>query len=429
MLILPCAGVVAEDLVDVFRMSETSDPVYQQSVANYNAVREAKPQARAQLLPVISFSANTVDNHQEIQAGGGAISNVGKFDFNTHRWQLDLTQPVFRYDRLLALGQADSQIQQAQAELNSAYQDLIVRVSENYFNVLAAIDDLTFARAEKISLGEALEQAKQSFDVGLTAITDLQEAQAGYDRAVANVIAAENAVDNSREALREVAGSYLPLLAPLREEITLAGPTPEVIEEWTRISQEQNMQVIAAKHQLEVARQETRIQNSGHLPTLDIVGSRSFDATGGAFGGRDIDNRSIGLEVNIPLFQGGLVTSQTREAYQRYNQTFELLEQRYRAAQRLTREAYLAVISGISLVKALAQAIVSSRAALEATQAGFEVGTRTAVDVVDAQRTLALNQRDHARARYDYLLNSLRLKQAAGTLTPEDLQGINSWLE
>ena len=421
-----CKNTVAVDLVEVYQIAESSDPVYSQSLAAYEATLEAKPQARALLLPTVSLNARTTSNDQNISTATG--TSPGEIQFNTHGYSLDISQPVFHYDRYLSLQQADAQIQQAQSELDAAQQDLIIRVAERYFTALAAIDNLNFVQAEKVSLARQLEQAKQRFDVGLIAITDVQEAQAGYDQSVANEILAENLINNTREALREVSGIYFTDLASLGETMPLVTPQPDVIDEWTQISQEQNLQVIAAKSQLEIARQEIKIQQSGHLPTLDIVANKGYSSDGGRFGGAKIHSTAIGLELNVPLFEGGLVNSRTREAHSLYNQAFQRLEEVYRAAQRQTREAYLGVISGISQVKALAQSVISSESALEATQAGFEVGTRTTVDVVASQRALLQTKRDYARARYDYILNTLRLKQAAGTLAPDDLQEINTWL-
>ena len=426
-LLICTTSARAVDLVQVYAQAEASDPLYKQAIAAYNAVRESKPQAWAQLMPVLSLNAHTASNDQDISTAGlGASGEVG---FNRHGYSLDLAQPVFRYDRFLALGQADSQIQQAEAQLNAAQQELIVRVSERYFEVLAAIDNLDFVRAEKISLQRQLEQAKQLFDVGLIAITDVQEAQAGYDRSAANEILAENLIENTREALREVTGEYQTGLILLGENMPLVSPQPEIIDEWSRISQEQNMQVIAAKYELETARQNINIQRSGHLPSLDLVARKGYESSGGRFGGTQVQDTSIGLELNVPLFQGGLVNSLTREARDLYDQALERLEQQLRAAQRQTRDAYLGVVSGISQVKALNQAVTSSQTALQATEAGFEVGTRTTVDIVASQRALLQSKRDYARARYDYILNTLRLKQAAGTLAPDDLKEINSWLE
>lgn len=425
---LATVSVTAADIVEIYNLAEGSDPVYRQAQASYQATLETRPQARSQLLPQVSLNANTSSNDQDISTSSG-FGGSGEIGFNSHGYSLDISQPVFHFDRWLNLKQADSIIQQAQADLDSALQDLIVRVAERYFNVLAAQDNLDFARAEKTALARQLEQAQQRFEVGLTAITDVQEAQAGYDRSVANEILAENEIDNTREALREITGDYIIQLAPLGESMPLVKPQPAVIEDWTELSQEQNLQVIAAKNRLEAARQEIKIQQSGHLPTLDLVASKGFNSSGGRFGGTQTHSEAIGLELSVPLFQGGLVNSQTREARHLYDQALEQLEQQFRQAQRQTRESYLGVISGISQVKALNQSVISSESALQATEAGFEVGTRTAVDVVASQRVLLQAKRDYARARYDYLLNTLRLKQAAGTLAPEDLNEINKWLE
>ena len=417
----------AADLADVYAMALTNDPQYKQAQSSFSATLETKPQARALLFPDISLSANTATNDQDIDTAGFGAS--GEVDFNTHGYSLDLRQPIFHYDRFLSLSQADSQIQQAQAELDFAHQDLIIRVSERYFNVLAAMDNLEFVRGEKRSLSRQLEQANQRFEVGLTAITDVQEAQAGYDRAVANEISAENLLDNTREALREVTGEYIDMLSPLGDAMALVEPTPNEIDTWTDISREQNLQVIATKYSLETTRKEIDIQRAGHLPTVDLVANHGFNSTGGRFGGTDVDFTAIGLELNVPIFEGGAVNSRVRESEHRYTEAMQRLEQQYRAAQRQTREAYLGVISGISQVKALKQALISTETALQATQAGFEVGTRTAVDVVASERATLEAKRDYARARYDYIGNSLELKRAAGTLSPDDVDKINSWLD
>ena len=420
--------VIANDLVDAYSLARGSDPTYQAAIAEYRATLETKPQARSQLLPTISFSADGATNQQDVDTDS-PLGDVGKIDFESYGYSLDLNQPVFRYDRFLALKQADSEIKGAQARLDAAEQDLMIRISERYFDVLAALDDLKFANAEKKALKRQLEQAEQRFEVGLIAITDVQEARAGYDRSVATQIVAVNNVANTREALREVTGEYIELLAPLGEEMPLVSPQPEDIEEWTRRSQEQNRQVEASRQDLEVARQNIKIEKSGHLPTVDLFASKGFDSSGGRFGTTETDAAVIGLELNMPLFEGGLVTSRTREAHERYNQAYQELERAYREAQRQTRESYLGVISGISQVKAFQQAVVSNETALEATEAGFEVGTRTAVDVITVQRALLEALRNYARSRYDYILSILRLKQAAGTLSPEDLRAVNQWLE
>lgn len=417
---------IAADLLDVYDMAINSDPQYRQVAAAKLATLEQYPQALSQLLPSINLSANTRTNDQDISTQG--FGEQGDIEFNSHGWSLDIRQPLFRLDRFIQLRQASSHIKQADAELTAAQLDLIVRVAENYFNVLAAKDNLEFAYVAKRSLGRQLEQAKQRFEVGLTAITDVQEAQAGYDMAVAEEIEARNNVDNNSEELREITGSYPAEFSALGEFLPLARPEPDDIDAWTEISLQQNLDIIAALSAIETARKEIKVQQSGHLPTLDLVGRRNYIRSGGRFGAIQIHSSMIGLELNVPIFQGGLVSSRTRESRQRLEEQLQRLEQVRRQAQRLTRQAYLGVISGISRVKALKQAVISSETALQATEAGFEVGTRTAVDVVASERATSQSRRNYAQARYDYILNTLRLKRSAGILSLEDLANINHWL-
>lgn len=419
----------ATDLLDTYALAEGSDPIYQEARANYRATLESKPQARAQLLPQIGLSASTFRNQQDITTGGpDTFGGAGEVEFTSRAYSLDLRQPLFRAPEYQQYQQADSIVKRADAELRAARQDLILRVAEAYFDVLAAEDNLEFARAEKRSLEQQLEQAEQRFEVGLTAITDIREAEAGYDSAVAQVIEAENAVDNAREALRELTGQYVSELNELNDEIPLVKPEPADIDEWTSRSQEQNINITAAEFALETADKEIDVQKAGHLPTLDLVASTGYDKTGGRFGSTRTHADAIGLELNVPLFSGGATTSRTREARDLYDASLQRLHATRRNAQSLTRQSYLGVISGISRIEALKKAVVSNETALEATNAGFEVGTRTAVDVVAAERALSDARRNLARARYDYIINTLRLKQAAGILSDQDLALVNRWL-
>lgn len=426
-LLLVSVNCFAEDLLSVYKLAEKNDPTYLQEVASYNATLEARPQAVSQLLPNVNLSANTTRLDQDISVGN-AFGNGGEVDFNRRGYSLNITQPIFRRDRFIALNQADSEIKQAEAELAAAQQDLIVRITERYFDILSAKDNLEFAQAEVKSLSRQLEQANQRFEVGLSAITDVQEAKAGYDLAVAQEILAQNTIDNAQEAMRELTGDYVSGFETLGDAMALVKPEPAAIESWTETSLEQNLGMVAAREAAETARTEIKRQSAGHYPTLDLVGSHGYDSSGGRFGATKTHTSSIGLELNIPIFSGGLVSSQTREAHENYNVAMHALEQARRSAQRLTREAYLGVISGISQVNALKQAVVSSETALEATEAGFEVGTRTAVDVVASQRTTSEARRNYSQAKYDYILDTLRLKQAAGTLSSGDLELVNSWL-
>ncbi|MCI0400558.1 MAG: TolC family outer membrane protein [Gammaproteobacteria bacterium] len=418
-------GLFAADLVEVYQLAYQSDPEFQRVQAARQATLEVLPQARAQLLPSLGFSANTSQHAQDIETAQLAGTS-GEVDFNNYGYSLDLTQPVFHRDRFIQLNQADSQIKQADADVAAALQDLIVRTAERYYNVLAAIDNLEFVRAEKRSLQRQLDQARQRFDVGLIAITDVKEAQAGYDGAVAREIGAENLLDNTREQLREITGEYFTELAPLTPDLPLLAPEPPNIDEWTQTALDQNLQVIASRYAVDTAREEIGRQSAGHFPTLDLVANQSYFSQGGRFSS-ETTNASVGLEFNMPIFQGGEVNSLTRQARAQYQEALDQLEQDRRSAQRATRESYLGVIANISGVKALQLTVESQETALQATNAGFEVGTRTAVDVVVSERQLLEARRDLARARYNYILEALRLKRAAGTLSPEDVAHFNRY--
>lgn len=428
LLYLPVMATVhAADLMDAYKLAQESDPQYRQVAANKRAVEESKPQAYSQLLPSIGIDANNYYRKQDVSGSSGF--GLGNFSYSTRGANVNLRQPIFHWDRFLQITKANNSIKQADAELTLAQQQLIVRVAQAYFNALAAHDNLEFARAEKRALGRQLEQTKQRFDVGLTAITDVQEAQAGFDRAVAQEIAAENDIDNTREAMREITGQYIDNLKRLSDKMPLVKPKPADINAWTDIALQENLDVIAAQRAVDQSREEVDIQQSGHYPTLDLVSQYGYDRNGGRFGFTSTRGGAIGVELNVPIYQGGYVNSKTREAQQRLQEQLERLEQARRQAHRSTRESYLGVISGISQIKALNQAVISSETALQATQAGFEVGTRTAVDVVASERATYQSKRDYARARYNYLINTLQLKLASGTLSTDDLAQINTWLK
>lgn len=428
MITLFATSAGAADLAAVLDQAITTDPEYREAQANALAVAEGVPQAKASaFLPEIQLNGTLGRVRQDITlvdsfGQDGVVYYWGK------QYRATLTQPVIRFDRYIALGQADKRLQQARYELDAARQALIVRVAERYFDVLAAQDNLDFATAEKQSLQGQLEQAQQRFEVGLIAITDVQEAQAGFDRAIANEIVAENELDNAREALRETTEVYYDKLARLGEGINLEPPDPTDIDTWTETAIEQNLEVAAARIASDIAFEEIKVQRAGHYPTLDLNGTHSYNEQGGRFGSSETHQSDITLELNVPFYEGGSVVSRTRQARHEYTAALERLEQARRSVFRETRQAYLGVIAQISTVKALSQAVLSSETAVDSTTAGFEVGTRTAVDVVDAQRELFQAKRDFSRARYDYIVDVLRLKQAAGTLVAEDLNIANSWL-
>jgi outer membrane protein len=443
------------DLVTVYQKALQNDPQIREADANRLASRESKPQALAALLPQINASGGlerSESSGSSTFADVDALNNVqivtrdSDTDIDTTQWQVQLRQTVFRWDQWSALKRADAAVAQAEADYQAAQQGLIQRTAQRYFDVLAAQDTVDAAEATLEAFSRQLEQADKRFEVGLIAITDVQEARAAHDAAAAAVIAAKRSLSTAQELLRELTGeSYDSLAAPV-EELPLNSPDPASEEQWVQAALDQNLSVISARLATDIAKQDVSIARSGHLPTIDVVASRSeFEDTGDqtitnpAVGpiperrtvspaDRDSTNDVIGVQVTVPIYSGGGTSSRVRQRVYLHRAARERLERANRETERATRDAYLGVLSEISRVKALRQALESSKTALQATEAGFEVGTRTTVDVLLARRQLFEAQTNYSRSRYDYILNLLQLQLAAGTLDKTDLDAINASL-
>lgn len=424
-LTLLSSSALADDLLTVYKASIQNDPLFRAAKAEYSAVLETKNLSIAALLPSISASAHFTESDDESIA---TLTTTNKYDSNGY--SINLTQPLYRHENFVGLNQADAQVAQAAANFKNAKQDLILRVVSQYFSVLAAEDDLAFAKAERTSIREQLVQTEQRFNVGLIAITDVHEAQARFDQAVARAIVAENTLAISHETLREITAKDHPSLASLSTKNPLVKPEPADINHWVQTANSQNALLISSRKNVSVASAEVSRKNAGHFPTLDLTASHSYTEYGDDAPSslRERNSNSISLQLNVPLYQGGAVNSLTRAAAFRLTQAKELLELQKRATERQTRNSFLSVIANISQVKALKQALASSKVALEATQAGFEVGTRTAVDVLDSQRELFGARRDYAQVRYNYVIETIRLKYAAGTLSVLEIEQLNPWL-
>lgn len=424
-VLLGAGPACADDLATVYRQALAADPQYLAASAEHRAALEVKPQSRAGLLPEVGLGGTVTRDSYDPRSGGPTTYATNKL------YTISLTQPLFHRERFIQLKQADSRIAQADATFTAAQQDLILRVANAYFDILGSRNNLAFVQADKAALTRTLDQAQQRFEVGLAAITDKLKAQAAYDIAVSDEITAEQQLADAHEALRELTGSMPETLALLGEHIPLQAPEPADQDQWVRSAIEQNPLMLAAQAAAETAKQEIQVQNSGHFPALDLTADYSYrDSNFGGLTSTPLERNdgSVGLQLNLPLYQGGAVTSRTREQRQRYEQAREVQEQQYRATERQTRDNYRGVVSGISRVNALEVAIESNQKAYEAAKSGFDVGTRDIVDVLDAQRELLRARRDHARSRYDYLLSTLRLKQAAGILAEDDLMQINAML-
>ena len=418
----------AEDLMTIYRQAKRSDPVLKQSQAAYSASQELKPEARAALLPSISASAGYDREYQKWSPVGPSILQPGSDNFTNWNYGIQLTQPLFHYSSLVLLKQADARIGQAAAEQAAAEQNLMIRAAQRYFDTLSAMDDLRYAKADEEAIKRQLDQARQRYKVGLIASTDVQEAKARYDLARARVIAAENGLANAKEALRELTGSEHGTLAELGREVPLKKPDPENVSAWEGKAQQQNWQLAAAKKAAQVAMENIRVQRGGHYPTLDLVGQYGKQNSGGGYLPLDTNTASLGLQVNVPIYQGGGVNAKVSQAQYQYTGAEQKLEEVRRTVIRKTTDSYRGIESSILRVEALKQALASTQSALKATEAGYQVGTRTIVEVLNAQQERFGAERDYLKSQYNYLLNTLRLKQAAGTLSEDDLRLINSLL-
>jgi outer membrane protein len=431
----------AASLLEIYQQALQSDPAIHEAEARRLAALESKPQARGVLLPQISIDGAYTKSERsgpttQFNPETGELEVFdATIETDTEFWGATLRQTVFRWDQIIGLRRADKTVARAEAVREAAQQDLIIRVAQRYFDVLAAEDRLRSIHADRQAIARQLEQAKQRFEVGLIAITDVQESQAAYDQAVANEIAAKRALATSREFLREITGQHVANLSAPKEDMPLISPKKSE-REWVDLSLSQNLNLVASRIDEKLARDEISFRRTGHYPTLDLV-VRSTESTSDqtvstALGSQTDSltnpNDSIALQLSLPLFAGGATSSRVREAVYLHRAAREQLQRVTRETERAARDSYLGVRAEKSRVDALKQAVASSQTALEATQAGFEVGTRTIVDVLNSQFTLYRAITNYEQARYDYLLNVLRLKQAGGTLQVQDLEMIDQFL-
>ena len=423
-LLLACGqSLRAEDLLDIYELALQNDPQLQIAEASYLAAIELLPQARSRRNPQVFFNANGERRESD-------NSIVGENTIDTLGYSLNLTQTLYDNEVAGNIKAAEANSAAALARLESVRQAVAIRVAEAYFAILAAHDNVDFAYAERTAIERQLEQAQKRFEVGLIAITDVQEAKARYDSSEAQAILAENILENAYQALVVITGDpSVASLDRLERKLDLSLPDPANPEAWVDLALKNNRDLIAAQQDLNVARFERDKRNRRGYPVVDLYASYEDEDTDSELIGEfDQQDVIVGIEMVIPLYTGGRITAEQAEAEAQLvaAQNNTLLQSRL-ATQR-SRIAYLDVVSGISQVNALRQSLESSNVALEATQAGFEVGTRTSIDVLVSLRETYLAERDFASSRYQYLLNKLRLKQAADILVLDDLIEVNSLL-
>ncbi|WP_423198164.1 MULTISPECIES: TolC family outer membrane protein [unclassified Cupriavidus] len=418
----------AADLLQVFRDAQSNDAQFASARAQLLATRERLPQARAGLLPNVAGSAGStrskVDQHAPVEAD--------RF-INNSLWALQLTQPLFRWDRWETYKQGELASLAGEVSFLQAQLDLITRASQAYFDVLAAQDNLYLAQAQKKAIGEQLEQAKRNFEVGTSTITDANDAQARYDLATSTEIAAQSALEVSRATLQQITGKPVDELLGLRPQAQIPGPVPADVNAWASQAEQSNPQVSLANYNLETAERETSKARGGHLPSVDLVASYGYtNATGTQ---TQIVNQAarynssqVGVQLTIPIFAGGAIQSRVRETLALADRAAADLEFARRTAAQNARQTYSGVYNGLAQVKALEAAERSALSAVESNQLGYEVGVRINIDVLNAEAQLFQTRRDLSKARYDTIMNGLRLKASTGVLSEDDVVQINTLL-
>jgi outer membrane protein len=464
-LCLSAIPAPAADLMAVYQRALQNDPQLREAEATRLAALEAKPQALSALLPQLTGngliskerdtgSQNTTQSVSLPPCGpqvpppcssSSTPTTIfetfpfdGKVDTTTHRYTVDLKQNLFSWGNWEALKRADSQVAQAEADYQAAQQDLMERVAQRYFDVLGAQDDLEAQQVALTSVSRQLEQAEARYKIGLIAVTDVEEARASHDSTAAAVIAAKRALASTLELLREIIGDPFDSLARPLEPFEMTNPDPISEDRWVDMALKQNLSLVSSRLAADIARENVSVARGGHGPSLDLVGSAGKLNTNGVdtftdgspAGGTTLDQnqKSIGLQLTFPIYSGGLVSSQVRQAVYQHRAAKERLERVARQTEHDARDAYLGVLSEISRVKALRRAVESNMTALRATESGYEAGTRTAVDVLQSRQQWVQAQTDYSRSRYDYMINVIKLQQAAGILSEQSLQRINALL-
>lgn len=431
-VLLLCAAVSlpgaasANELLRVYELAQQNDMQFQAATAQRDAAIEAKPQARAAFLPQINGAYSRGRNFQDTTYENSTVFGPPRRDvFTSDGLQATLNQTIFNWQYFAQLRQSDDQVALAAASYNASQQSLVLRVASAYFDVLSAADSLRTSQSENKALGRQLDQAKQRFDVGLAAVTDVQDSQARYDLTLATLISAEQNLANAKEALTVITGEGTSQTTTLREDFSLPPPAPENVDSWVASAKQGNFDLLTAQLQAEISNRGIDVAWAKHLPTVGLMAQYSDGKQGGLFGAQQT-TREIQLQVNVPIFSGGAAQSGVRQAKATHAQYQAMYEGQKRVTEQQTRNAYLGVISGAQRVKALKQAVLSNNTALSASETGVQVGTRTALDVLNAEQLLYASQRDYYRSRYDYLLSFLQLKAAAGSLTVQDLSVIDN---
>ncbi|BCK13008.1 outer membrane channel protein TolC [Vibrio cholerae] len=415
------SAVWAENLAEIYNQAKENDPQLLSVAAQRDAAFEAVTSSRSALLPQINLTAGYNINRSDQDLRESDLLSAG----------INFSQELYQRSSWVSLDTAEKKARQADSQYAATQQGLILRVAKAYFEVLRAQDNLEFVRAEKAAVGRQLEQTKQRFEVGLSAITDVHDAQAQFDGVLADEVLAENSLTNSYEALREITGQEYSKLAVLDTKRFAASRTTESSEALIEKAQQQNLSLLAARISQDVARDNISLASSGHLPSLTLDGGYNYadNRNSNASSPSDYNDFKIGVNLKVPLYTGGSTTSLTKQAEFAYVAASQDLEAAYRSVVKDVRAYNNNINASIGALRAYEQAVISAKSALEATEAGFDVGTRTIVDVLDATRRLYDANKNLSNARYDYILSVLQLRQAIGTLSEQDVMDVNAGLK
>jgi outer membrane protein len=427
---LCCTQVFAEDLIDIYDAAVQNDPQFQSQQLTLKAAQEGPTSARAGLLPQVNLFAAGAHNHDRV-TGSGAVGAKGSATYDSTQYGINVTQPIYDRDKLLTYEQSKLTEQVAETTFKDDQQQLILRVVNRYFGVLSAEDNLELAVAERRSINRQLELAKSRLDVGLGTTTDLYNAKARFEQAQAQEIQAQQDLQDAHQALQELVGRDVQQLAALQDKTPLTPPDPDDSNAWVQRSQKSNLALITAGLNEEISRREVSRQKARRIPTLDLSLNHNVQDDSGSISGGDLNQSSTSamLQLQIPIFQGGGISADSRAAVYRYEAAQQQTESARRAAVRSARSDYLNVKTSVREVNALKEAVVAGEKSLESTQEGYQAGLNTSLDVLNAQRDLYQAKRNYLQARYQYITNKLQLYSVAGELGVDDLDVVNKWLK
>jgi outer membrane protein len=419
-----------QTLLDIYHLALAHDPTLASALSGNKAAQEIIEQGKALYRPVVNFNASANTTHSDIRYLNGTTP-PGTSNFENYRAGIEARQPIYRKQNLVQMDQSLTQVSQADKQYHLSQQDLILRTTQAYFNVLIAQDKIDLIVAQKAAILSQLDQAKATFEVGTATVTDVNEAQARYDLIIAQEIAALNEHQIAQRAIQAITGELPAKLATAKSDIQVT-QLSQGIQDWQQVALQNNLNIAIQQDALKLAEQEVEFTKAGHLPTLDAVASLNDNYANGSpsvfSAGNELKSATIGIELQIPLYQGGAISSKARQAVLNKQKALDDVEIARRKTDLDTQSAYLNLSTTIAQVKALDQALISSQSQLDSTKLGYEVGVRTSVDVLNAQQQFYSAKRDLLQARYNYLVNIIRLKAASGLVAEADLQEINQQL-